>query len=186
MLTFQELSYCLEQITYLLPELREEHNWLTNTICPSLAKGNLIVFCLASLFNWFAVMKLGRGVFFFGVYAFFPGKWVWSLLHGNCPVIGLCFGLGMWDTAFCCFPQWKRLGKRWVKGCQLLTGVIRNCRAKISELDVLCLGWECNKNADQKNPPPLPFSVYWLLLRQDRHSVFGNRSTKLWTFSIWT
>lgn len=65
MLTFQELSYCLEQITYLLPELREEHDWLTNTICPSLAKGNLIVFCLASLFNWFAVMKLGRGVFFF-------------------------------------------------------------------------------------------------------------------------
>lgn len=60
MLTFQELSYCLEQVTYLLPESREEHDWLTNTICPRLAKGNLIVFCLASLFNWFAVMRSGR------------------------------------------------------------------------------------------------------------------------------
>lgn len=91
MLTFQELSQCLEQVSYLLPELREEHDWLTNTICSRLAKGNLIVFCLACVLNWVSVTGLSwLGLaFFFSLQINGPG----SLLH--CPVTVLYFALEM-------------------------------------------------------------------------------------------
>lgn len=90
MLTFQELSQCLEQVSYLLPELREEHDWLTNTICSRLAKGNLIVFCLACVLNWVSVTGLswlGLAFFFFS-----PDKWAWIPSTLSCDSSVFCPG----------------------------------------------------------------------------------------------
>lgn len=91
MLTFQELSQCLEQVSYLLPELREEHDWLTNTICSRLAKGNLIVFCLACVLNWVSVTELSwLGLAFFfpfqinGADPFYTVLWQFCILPWKC------------------------------------------------------------------------------------------------------
>lgn len=127
MLTFQELSQCLEQVSYLLPELREEHDWLTNTICSRLAKGNLIVFCLACVLNWVSVTGLSwLGLAFFS----FPDKWGWSLLQ--CPVTVLYFALEVEGTAFCHFPNRRDKGRAEQMERRFPVGVIRNCRTKIS------------------------------------------------------
>lgn len=92
MLTFQELSQCLEQVSYLLPEVREEHDWLTNTICSRLARGNLIVFCLACVLNWVSVTGLrclGLAIFFFsfqinGADPFYTVLWQFCILPWKC------------------------------------------------------------------------------------------------------